>query len=247
MANPQQQADGLGELKSLGVITGLIARDPQTASLATTLEGGWIQLLLSTGRTSLFRIADTAKTFTASKDTYVGVNSAGAIFYIENTLNDPKPTNAVVIAAGGVGAQLIAKVVTDGTRVLDGGVTDMRIKAAVQLESLVVSQSFTAADQGAFYWIAPCRVRIWKLQSTVMVDLSGTDAGTITAARGINDKYTDMTNGATSMAASSATGFRASALPSANFILDAGQSLRLTSAKTTTLGSCITQVLYQPI
>lgn len=248
MANPQQQDDGLGSSpSSLGVITGGIVRDPQSATLTTTIEGLWIRQLLSTGRAALSRIADTSKAFTASKDTYVGVTSAGALFYIENTLNDPKPTNAAVIAAGGVGAQLLAKVVTDGTRVTDGGVTDMRIKAAVQLESFVMSQSFTTADQGPAYWIAPCRIRVWKAQSTVMVDLSGTDAGTITLARGINDKYTDMTNGVVTLALSSATGVRASALPSANFILDAGQSIRLTSAKTTTVGSAITQVLYQPI
>jgi hypothetical protein len=66
----------------------------------------------------------------------------------------------------------------------------------------------------------------------------------VTAALGVNDKYTDMTNGATSMAASSPTGFRATACPSASFIVQAGQSVRFTGAKATAGGNCTTQVLF---
>ena len=227
----------------LGVITGLIVRDPQSATLATTVEGGWIRLLVS-GVQTLFRIADTAKTFTASKDTYVYISSAGALGYYEASNGAAKPSQATIEATGGAGSQLIAKVVTDGSRVTDGGVSDLRQFAGVDMRSAEFFQSFASTETGAAYWVAPARVRVWKLQTTAVDTLAGTDAGTITAAVGVNDKYTAMTNGATSLAASSATGTRASALPSAYFIVDAGQSLRLTSAKTTSGGTAITQVLY---
>lgn len=240
-----QVAGGMDGSKNVGVITGLVVRDPQSATLTTTIEGGWIRLLVS-GRVSAYRIADTSKAFTASKDTWVYVSSAGALGYIENTLNDPKPSQATVEATGGAGSQLIAKVVTDGARVTDGGVTDHRQFSGVDLRSFEFRSSFAATEVGAYYWVAPVRCRIWKIQSVVEDTLAATDAATVTAALGLNDKYTNMTNGATSMAASSATGFRASALPSDNYIVNAGQSVRFTGAKATAGGNSTTQVLWSP-
>lgn len=232
-----------------GVITGLIVRDPQSATLATTIEAGWIRLNTTTNGTPAAptRIADTAKTFTASKDTYVYVNAAGAIAYYEVSNGATKPSQATLEATGGAGSQFIAKVVTDGSRVTDGGVTDLRQFAGVDMRSESFFQSFATTEIGAAYWVAPGRVRVWKLQTTAVDTLAGSDAGTITAAVGVNDKYTNMTNGQTSLAASSATGTRATAVPSAYFIVDAGQSVRLTSAKTTSGGTAITQMLYSYI
>lgn len=245
MPGPNNQAAGgwLGT-DQIGVITGFIVRDPQSATLTTTIEGGWINILLGTGLVSQFRIVDTSKAFTASKDTYVYVSSAGALGYLEVANGAAKPTKATLEATGGVGAQFIAKVVTDGTRVTDGGVSDLRLNAGIDMESDLAYLSFNATEVGAWYMIAPSRIRVWKLQTTAVDTLANTDVGTITAAAGVNDKYTNMTNGQTSLALSSATGTRASALPSAYYIIDAGQSLRLTSAKATAGGSSITQILY---
>lgn len=234
---------------SLGVVTGGIVRDPQSATLTTTIEGLWIRLKSSTAGKAFneWRIADTSKAFTASKDIYVGVSSAGALFYDENSNGAAKPSNAYFETTYGVGAQLLAKVVTDGTRIISGGVSDLRQKAAVDLRSDDFTVSFASSEQGAGYWIAPLKCRLWKVQSTVQVALTNTDAGTITLAQGVNDKYTDMTNGVVTLALSSAIGTRASALPSASYIIDAGQAVRYTSAKTTAGGRTVTQFLYEPL
>jgi hypothetical protein len=64
--NRQAAGDDLGETGSLGVITGLVVRDPQSATLTATIEGGWIRQVLSTGRYQLSRIVDTARTPTRS-------------------------------------------------------------------------------------------------------------------------------------------------------------------------------------
>ncbi len=246
MANPQEAAgflDDAGAGAGIGVITGGVVRDPQSSTLASVIEGLWARQNLSTG-VVLTRIADTAKTFTVSVETYVVVNSAGAIAYTEVALAAAKPSNATFEAAHGVGYELLAKVVTDGARILDGGVTDMRRHAGVDMQSAVFYQSFATTETGAQYWVAPCRARVWKFQTVAVDTLAGSDAGTVTAALGINDKYTNMTNGATSLAASSPTGTRASALPSASFIVQPGQCVRLTSAKTTSGGTANTQMLW---
>ena len=227
-----------------GVVIGLVVRDPQSATLSTTIEGGWILQNTASTQGQLTRIADTAKTFTASKDTYVYITAAGALAYNELANGATKPSQAAIEALGGVGSQLIAKVVTDGSRVTDGGVSDLRQIAGVDMQSFSISQSFATTETGAAYWVAPGRVRVWKAVTVAVDTLAGTDAGTVTLAAGVNDKYTDMTNGATSLAASSATGTRASALPSGYFIVDTGQAVRLTSAKTTSGGNAYTQVFY---
>lgn len=248
MANAQI-AKGFTDNPGLGVVTGLIVRDPGSSTLTTVLEGGWIRIKSPTSGEAFneFRIADTSRAYTASRDTYVYVSATGTLGYIEQTLNDPKPSLAALETAGGVGAQFIAKVVTDGSRIVAGGVTDLRQLSGAFLLSQNLTLSFATNELGAQYWVAPTRSRIWKAQASVQVALAGTDAGSITLARGVNDVYTNMTDGAISLAASSAIGTRASCLPSASFIVEAGQAVRFTTAKATAGGRTVTQVLYEPV
>lgn len=231
----------------LGVLTGLIVRDVTSTSLATTVEGGVIRMYSSTPGEAFneFQIQDTAKTFTASKDTYAYVSSAGALGYIEVANGAAKPTQATLEAAGGVGAQFIAKVVSDSDEITS--VTDLRQLSGADIRSDSFTVSFATAEQGAGYWVAPVKCRILKAQSSVQVALANTDAGTITFAVGVNDIYTAVTTGVITLALSSAIGTRASCVPTAVNIVDAGQTLRYTSAKTTAGGRTITQILYEAL
>lgn len=232
-----------------GVIDGLVVRDPGSATLATTIEGGVILLKPSTTGTGIayndYVIQDTSKTFTASKDTYVYVNASGALAYDELANGATKPTTAALEALGGVGSQLIAKVVTDGTRVVAGGVTDLRQLAGVTLETLTVPNlSFVTANQGSQYLRLPGTADIYGYIATVTGALGGTDTGTVTAALGLNDVYTNQAGGVITGAISAAVGTRYSAYVTGVRRLRSGQTLRLTTAKTTTGGTMTVQVLF---
>jgi len=250
---------GTRDVTPYGVVEGLVFPIP-ASGLTVTYLGGIVRLAPTSSVTSAalnttpgarvgreFAIAGSTKAFTASKDTYVYVNAAGAIAYYEVSNGATKPSHATLEATGGAGSQFIAKVVTDGSRVTDGGVTDLRQFAGVDMRSESFFQSFATTETGAAYWVAPGRVRVWKLQTTAVDTLAGSDAGTITAAVGVNDKYTNMTNGQTSLAARLVAAFFQLHGSSAYFIVDAGQSVRLTSAKTTSGGTAITQMLYSYI
>lgn len=233
----------------VGVIDGLVVRDPGSATLTTTIEGGIILLKPSTTGTGVtsndYVIQDTSKTFTASKDTYVYVNASGALAYDELANGATKPTTAAIEALGGVGSQIIAKVVTDGTRVTAGGVTDLRQLAGVTLErDTIAGLSFVTATQGATYWVPPGTVDIYGYRAVVTAALGGTDTGTITAALGLNDVYTNQVGGVITGAISAAVATRYSAYVTGVRRLPAGQSLRLTTAKTTTGGAMMLQILY---
>lgn len=251
--NPQVGEKSLGN-EQPGVVTGLVVRDPGSATLTTTIEGGWIKLAIdptsaaNLGKiTAEWRIADTSKAFTASKDTYVYVSSAGALGYIEVANGAAKPSQATLTTTGGYGAQFIAKVVTDGTRVTAGGVTDLRQNTAgADMQSDSILGSFAAATSTT-YWKAPARVRIWSAQATVQVALANTDAGTFTFATGVNDVYTNQTNGVITLALSSAIGTRAACFPSDSYIIDAGQTLRISAAKTTVGGQATVQILFSRV
>lgn len=253
MAGPNiNRANAFFDSVGLGVVggVGLIVRDPQSATLATTIEGGLIRLSSSTPGEEYneFRIADTSKTFTASKDTYVYVSSAGALGYDELANDAAKPSQADIEALGGVGAQLIAKVVTDGTRITDGGVTDLRqFSGADVVNAGVGYMSFAATEVGDMYWVAPCDLRILKAVACVVDTLAGTDAATLTFYSGVNDKYTALTNGVITLALSSATGTRASCVPTAYRTLRAGNSVKITGAKTTAGGTCDVNIIYEAL
>lgn len=233
-----------------GVVLGLVIEDTTSTSLVSRVEGGWIRIAVDPSNAAYlgydyreFRIADTAKTFTASRDTYVYVSSAGAVGYIEVTNGAAKPTAATLLSTGGYGAQFIAKVTSDSDEIT--GVTDLAARqTAAELLSDTVYLSFNATEVGAYYWQAPTKIRIWKYCGVVIDTLANTDVGTVTAAMGNNNLYTDQTNGAISFALSSATGVRETALPSAYHTIAAGQNIRLTSAKATAGGSCNVQIIY---
>ena len=231
-----------------GVIDGLIVRDPGSSTLATTIEGGVILLNPPTKGTGVayldIVLQDTAKTFTASKDTYVYVNAAGALAYDELANGATKPTTAAIEALGGVGSQLIAKVVTSGSRIAAGGVTDLRQMAPVTLDNTSVPVSFVTANQGAVYVALPGTVDIYGYKATVTAPLGATDTGTVTAALGQNDVYTNQAGGVITGAISAAIATRYSAYVTGVRRLPAGQTLRLTSAKTTTGGAMNVTILY---
>lgn len=231
-----------------GVIDGLVVRDPGSSTLTTTIEGGVILLKPSTTGTGVayndYVIQDTSKAFTASKDTYVGVSSTGALFYDELANNATKPTTAALEAAYGVGAQLIAKVVTNGSRIIAGGVTDLRQLAGVTLERTTVPMSFLATEVGATYLHLPGTCDIYGYRATVTTAIAATDNGTVTAALGLNDVYTNQTGGVITATASDALGTRYSAYVTGVRRLPAGQTLKLTSAKTTSGGHLTVEVLY---
>lgn len=252
-SGPSNQAQNAQALDvGTGVVFGLVARDPGSATLTTIIEGGRIRLqidpaLYSAVPQNEWAIQDTSKAFTASKDTYVYVSSAGALGYIEVANAATKPTLATLVATGGYGAQFIAKVVTDGSRVVAGGVTDLRQFAGSFALSAGTTASFVTASQGAVYWKAPQKVRILGAQATVTAALGATDTGTITLASGINDVYTNMTNGVITLAISATVGTRGACVPTTSHILGPGQAVRLTSAKTTTGGAAEVQILYEVI
>lgn len=247
-----QIAQGAFECACPGVLTGYIVRDPGSATLTATIEGGVILQQLSGTAASGVGLTyttqqQTTKAFTASKDTYVYVNSAGALGYLEVANGAAKPSLATLISTGGVGSQFIAKVVTDGSRVTAGGVSDLRQLVGADLRSFESKAGFAAADVGATYWIAPQRCAIIAAQATVTTALANTDAGTVTFAIGQNDVYTAVTTGVITLALSSALGTRAACVPTALNIVQAGQSVRLTSAKATAGGEAQVQVLYLPV
>ena len=243
--NPQGADSGLNDQKP-GIIYGIRVRDPQSATLTATVEGGIVRLLDSNGRLQEFTIQTTTKAFTLSKDTYVYINGAGAVAYLEVANNAVKPTQATLLTTGGVGSYFVAKVVTDGTRVVSGGVSTYsgNFSSAWINSSEPVEASFVTANQGAYYWQAPFDLRLLKAQASVSSPLGATDAGTITLASGINDVYTNMTNGVITLALSSAVGTRADCFPTTGQFIRAGDYVRFTSAKTTTGGTAMVQVVY---
>lgn len=231
-----------------GVIDGLVVRDPGSSTLTTTIEGGVILLQPSTTGTGVayndYVIQNTSKTFTASKDTYVYVNASGALAYDEVANGATKPTTAALAALGGVGSQLIAKVVTNGSRIVAGGVTDLRQTAGVTLETQTLPMSFLSTEVGATYLRLPGTVDIYGYIATVTTAIAGTDNGTITAALGLNDVYTNQTGGVLTATASDALGTRYAAYVTGVRRLPSGQTLRLTSAKTTSGGHVTLTILF---
>lgn len=227
-----------------GVLLGLIVRDPQSATLTATVEGGVVRILDSNNRLTEFTIAEATKAFTASKDTYVYINGSGAVAYLEVANGAAKPSQATLISTGGTGSYYIAKVVTDGTRVTDGGVTDLRPMSAGDIRDAVVALSFEASEVGAYYWYAPTDCRILRIQSIPFKAVAATDNGTITAAVGVNDKYTAVTTGVVTHTASDAIGQRRACFPTAVNFVQKGQVLRLTTAKATGGGKLNVQITF---
>lgn len=231
----RQQIAGLTEGDQPGVRFGLLVRDPQSATLTATIEGGISQIASTTFNrvVDTYVQAETTNAFTASKDTYVYISNAGVLSYLALANGAAPPTQATL----GVGALRIAKVVTDGTRITDGGVTDMRTFApAGDFFTVSCESSFLTANQGAIYIPINVNAVVRRIDGTVTTPLGASDTGTVTVAIGKNDKYTNVTNGVVTHSISAAIGERKSATPTAANFIQAGNMLRVTSLKTTTAG-----------
>jgi hypothetical protein len=238
----------LGGERSYGTIFGLAVRDPQSATLTTVHEAGVARVKSTVlgQKTDDKYVQETSKTFTASKDTYAFLKTDGTYVYIEKTLNDPKPTQAEVDAAAGADALYIAKVVTDGTRVVDGGVTDMRKEAGHgEIEAVSIDASFEAGEVGAMYYRLPFAGRVLALDTSVYKALAGTDNGTATLAIGLNNKFTNVTGGLATVPLSSAVGTRVQVVPTALHLFSKDQTLRLTTAKATAGGKIMVNVYLE--
>jgi hypothetical protein len=236
----------VGGERLYGVIFGLVTRDPQSATLTTVHECGLARVKATTlgQKYAEVVVAETSKAFTASKDTYVFLSTAGAYVYVEKANGAAKPTQVEVDAAAGANALYIAKVVTDGSRVVDGGVTDMRKEAPHgEIEAIDIDMSFEASEQGATYLRLPFPGRVIAIDASIYKALGATDTGTITAALGLNNKFTNITGGVITGAISAAIGTRYQVAPTAANLFQTGQTLRLTSAKTTA-GGRLTVTVY---
>ncbi len=233
LQNMQMAAGQLGS-RLPGVIWGLTPEEPASTNLNALYSGGYVNVESSTSGKTVdeYVIQPSTKLYTASKDTYAYINgSDGVLTYVEKTLNATKPTQASI----GLKSELLWKAVTDGSDVT--GFTDLRRWApAGHLYTLQCDMDFITANQGSIY--IPCATagRILYVQSSVTIPLSASDSGTATLAIGLMDVYTAVTNGVITAAASSAIGVRDQVTPSAANRFGPGQRIRVTGAKSTTLG-----------
>lgn len=226
---------------SYGVIYGLEFPKP-ASGLTVTYTGGTARLAPDNTTISgnrfgrRFRIAGSTKAFTASKDTYVYLDSAGVLSYSEQTTGAAKPTLASLSAPLG---QYLWLVTTDGSNVT--AVYWLGQRAAAWLEELSsVQMSFVTATQGATGWMkAPYAFRLISLDGVVAAALGATDTGTITAARVAAGTAANIANAVLTFAISAAVGVIGDAVPTiaTNPVFEPNDVLRLTSAKTTTGGA----------
>jgi predicted ATP-grasp superfamily ATP-dependent carboligase len=128
------------------------------------------------------------------------------------------------------------------TNVIDStGQVSLASLNAVSKGLLALEVSFETGEQTTHTIEFPFKVTINKLRAFVTKDLAGTDAGTITAK---NNAGTAMTGGTITLAASSAVGTVGTATPTANNVIDTGQVLQLTVAKTTAGGRARVEIQY---
>lgn len=227
-----------------GVVWGFEGPKP-ASGLTQTYIGGIIRLALPAGTQNPlgygeFQIASATKLYTASKDTYAYVTTAGVLSYVEVANNAAKPSQATV----GVGSQFIWKVVTNGTDITS--VVDLRQTADADLVIEHALLSFVAANVGSFYIQPGFRGRLIAIDSEVSTALAGTDTGTETAALVNHDNtVTAVTNGVVTHSISAAIGERKLALPTAVHEFGPGDRLRITTAKATSGGWAVAKVIME--
>lgn len=249
MSTAAEKGGNLGG-KKRGVIDGLVFLKP-ASGLTATYRGGYIRV----GRNPItagvdyqdFALAGSTKLFTASKDTYVYVTSAGVITYVEKTLAAAKPTQDDI----GEYSEWIAKVVTDGTDITT--VQDLRRFADVgEILVLPVTVSFEANFVGARDIAIPFNCRVLRVSSVVSKALAGTDAGTVVPAIVHNGTAVTVedqggTDISLSHAASAAIGVTAEATAGEDNIIKSGAVLRLTTAKSTAGGEAVVSVIVEKL
>lgn len=225
-----------------GVVEGLLFPKPGSGLTATYL-GGVVRLAPTGSDTTPgsrvgreFKIANATKAFTASKDTYVYIDSAGALQYSEVANGAAKPTLLSLTASLG---QYLWKIVTDGSNITSA--TDLRQFAPAWIETLALGQgSYVTATQGAtLFWSAPYRCRILKAYDVVAAAVAATDAGTVTFARVADGTSANIAGLVLTNALSSAVAAYAEAVPTlaTNPEFAPGDQLVGTTAKTTTGGA----------
>lgn len=234
-----------------GVVYGLVFQVPASL-LVATYDGG----IARVGNPSFPDIQDTgfqpAKstvapiekivasgtvTVTASKDSYIYLDSAGVVQKVEVAQNAAKPK----IPDGN--GEFLAKVVNDGTNIT--GITDLRRLAAYGgFVSWAGILSFESGETGVVYIPVPATCRLITMTASVVKALAGTDTGTVTAAIGVNDVYTNVTGGVITGGISAALSTRYSVVPTAANQAIAGNYVRLTPAKTTAGGRLSVQLVF---
>ncbi len=234
--------DGQLGVVTPGVVWGLYYPKPASGLTATYLAG-----LVRVGQASPagsvkeYRIAGTTKLFTASKDTYVSVTTAGALQYTEVANAAAKPSQATI----GALSEWVAKVVTDATDITS--VTDLRRQASADIELLGPVEADFGTTALTTHRIPVHRsLRVVAIESIVAVALHATDAGAVTASKIDRDNAaTAMTNGATSHALSSAVGNRQVAVPTAANYLAPGEQIALVATKTSKGGRALTYAVVE--
>lgn len=247
MGFANQAANASLRIRQPGILYGGRVLDPGSATLTTTYEGLIARVKSATAGKEFdqYVIAGASKAFTASKDTYVYVDGGtGAIGYAEVANNATKP-----LPGGGVipaNSQFLAKVVTDGSRVVAGGVTDLANRTTgAKIHSEIVPVSFVTADQGSYSWWPPMNGTLLCGFGIVTTVLGGTDAGTVTFATTINNVSTAVTGGVMTFPLSSAVGTIIQMFPTAlNRFLEA-QPMTITTAKTTTGGKAQLTLIWE--
>lgn len=236
--------EGLTGTGKLGVVWGLQALKP-ASGLTLTYLGGYIRVTPVAGTTipqgyNEFAIAGATNPITASRDAYFYVTTAGTLTKLEVANNAAKPSQATI----GVGSQFVWKVVTNGTDITS--VSDLRQYAGADLVIESLDQSFVAAEVGSSHFKPGFRGRVLALDSTVTTALAGTDTGSETLALGdMGETFSNMTGGSLTHSISAAIGERRLAIPTTNADFGPGDSIRLTSAKTTSGGKAYALVIME--
>lgn len=221
----------LGNL-TRGVVEGLVVRKP-ASGLTVTYGGGLVRVGSGNPTSPVVEKVVAASTIasTTDKDTYLYVNSEGTLSKIEVAQGAAKPTQDDI----GLDSEWIAKVVNDDTNVT--AITDLRRMASTgELRIVEVAWSFETNEQGAMYALIPFSGRLIAAYASNYKAAGGTDTGTLTAALGVDDVFTNVTGGVMTFAISAAIGTRVECHPTAAHFVRAGNYLRVTSAKTTAGG-----------
>ena len=234
-----------------GVVYGLVFQKPASL-LVATYDGG----ICRVGNSSYPQIQDTGftpgkstvapvekvvagstLTVTASKDTYVYLDSAGVVQQKNVANGAAKP------ALPDLNGEFLAKIVSDGTNITS--VTDLRRLASYgDFVRWSGTLSFESGETGVIYIPVPATCRLIAMTASVTKALAGTDTGTVTAAIGVNDVYTNVTGGVITGAISAALSTRYTVVPTAANTAVAGNYVRLTPAKTTAGGRMNVELVF---
>jgi len=226
-----------------GVVYGLEAPVPGSGLTLTYTEGlVRVGAAASTNPKGFAekRVAGSTLVATASKDTYVYLDSAGAVQQTNVALGGVKPLQSAI----GELSEWLFKLVTDGSDITS--VEDLRRQAGIDLVILPVPVSFEATEVGDSYVYPGFRGRIVAVDGIVANALGATDAGSVTPKIKTNGAAAAaVTNGVLSFALSAAIGVRDLEVPSAANVFGPFDGIILTSAKTTAGGYAFVNLVLE--